>query len=87
MAEKTKKATATTRATGSGAVAVEVLHPITYENSVYTRGLHYVPRAVADFFLSIRVPNRVEGPQCVARLPVPAEGPKIGEVKPMGAEE
>jgi hypothetical protein len=66
---------------------VEVLHPIVYQDSEYSRGLHRLGPDVADFFLDLRVPNRVSGPQPVARLPLPAERPKMGEVKALHLDE
>lgn len=61
-----------------GLVTVEVLHPIDYEDAQYGRGLHELDPDVAEFFLRLRVPNRVTGPQPVARLPLPSEPLKRG---------
>ena len=87
MAEKGTKATAGAQDALPSVVTVEVLHPITYLDSEYGRGLHRLPRDVADFFLGIRVPNRVKGPQPVARLPLPAEQPEMGKVTPLATGE
>jgi hypothetical protein len=87
MAGKETKAKARASATASDIVTVEVLHPITYQGSQYMRGLHRLTRDVAEFFLDLRVPNRVAGPQPVARLPLPVEQPKMGEVMPLRQEE
>ncbi len=65
-------------AQGVGYVTVEVLHPIVYEDAEYGRGLHELAPEVAEFFLALRVPNRVTGPQAVARIPGPPEPPKKG---------
>ena len=87
MAGNGKKVTASARATTPVIMTVEVLHPIAYQGSEYSRGLHRLTPDVAEFFLDLRVPNRVQGPQPVARLPLPAEQPKMGEVKLLPTEE
>ncbi len=87
MAKKGTEGTVSAQGVAAAVVTVEVLHPITYMDSEYSRGLHRLPRDVTDFFLGLRVPNRLKGPQPVARLPVQAEQPKMGEVKPLSFEE
>lgn len=87
MADKGTKPKGGAQDTAPSTMTIEVLHPISYGDSEYTRGLHHLPRETAEYFLAIRVPNRVEGPQRVARLPVPAEEPKRGEVKRLVFED
>ncbi len=81
MPKNGRKDQASATAARSNTMIVEVLHPITYQGSEYSRGVHHLVPDVAEFFLAIRVPNRMTGPQAVARLPLPAEEPKRGEVK------
>ncbi len=87
MAKKQAEAGASAPDVELSVMTVEVLHPITYLDSEYGRGLHRLPPDVAEFFLSIRVPNRVLGPQPVARIPVQAGEPKMGVVKPLVIED
>lgn len=77
--KENKSGVSAVASTGAGGfVTVEVLHPIVYEDAEYGRGLHELDPEVAEFFLALRVPNRILGKQPVARIPGPPDPPQKG---------
>ncbi len=69
-------------------VQIEILHPISYDNVKYERGVYQTSdKAAADYlseelaakFLALRAPgNRFCGPIPVAKIYEPPAGPKKG---------
>lgn len=60
-------------------VQVELLHPVSHDGSIFSRGLHELEAALAEIFLKFRDPV---SKQAIARLPETKDEPARGSVEP-----